>query len=218
MFGYIYKTTNLINDKIYVGQHKKKFFDKNYYGSGSILNKSIKTYGIENFKCEIVDSAETKEELNKKEIYWIDKLNSRNRKIGYNIRKGGELGSTFNHTKEAKEKISLHNAKYWYGKSRSKITNLKISKKLKNRKRSKESILKQINTNKNRTLSEKEIQQRKNIHLGKKVNNQTKIKISLSLKGRKWMNNSIIEIQIKPEDFDKYLNNGFVIGRKRRTK
>ena len=41
MYGYIYKTTNLVNGKIYIGQHKSNTFDTNYYGSGTILNKAI---------------------------------------------------------------------------------------------------------------------------------------------------------------------------------
>lgn len=35
MYGYIYKTTNLLNKKIYIGQHKCRVFDSDYYGSGS---------------------------------------------------------------------------------------------------------------------------------------------------------------------------------------
>ena len=42
MFGYIYKTTNKINNKIYIGQHKHADFDKQYYGSGKIILEAIK--------------------------------------------------------------------------------------------------------------------------------------------------------------------------------
>lgn len=48
----IYKTTNLINNKIYVG--KDSHNDSNYFGSGTILVKAIKKYGKENFKKEIL--------------------------------------------------------------------------------------------------------------------------------------------------------------------
>lgn len=43
MIGYIYKTTNLINGKIYIGQKRsKKFLKERYLGSGKILKKAIK--------------------------------------------------------------------------------------------------------------------------------------------------------------------------------
>lgn len=99
MIGYIYKTTDKKTNKIYIGKHKSnKFESYNYIGSGLIIsnikNKCIEE-GIsleERFLIELIDTAETNEELNNKEIYYIDKFNSRNREIGYNIRKGGDCG------------------------------------------------------------------------------------------------------------------------------
>ena len=57
MYGYIYKTTNLINGKIYVGQHKcsKNSIDESYIGSGIYLKHAIEYYGKNNFKCEILE-------------------------------------------------------------------------------------------------------------------------------------------------------------------
>lgn len=54
MYGYIYKTTNLINGKIYVGQHKGKF-DRGYVGSGKILKLALTKYGKQNFLTELID-------------------------------------------------------------------------------------------------------------------------------------------------------------------
>ena len=73
MYGYIYVTTNLINSRKYIGQHAKPEFDESYYGSGTALKPAIKKYGKENFICKAVDWAKTKEELDQKEIDWIDK-------------------------------------------------------------------------------------------------------------------------------------------------
>ena len=88
----IYKTTNLINNKIYIGKDMNN--DPKYLGSGKILKLAIKKYGIENFKKEILEICNNKEELNEKEIFWIKYLNSQNRLIGYNITNGGDGGDT----------------------------------------------------------------------------------------------------------------------------
>ena len=98
MYGYIYKTTNKQNNKIYVGQKKSdKFLKENYLGSGVALHRAIDKYGKNSFIVELLDTAETKDELNEKEIYWIDKLGARNTDIGYNIATGGTFGDSGYH-------------------------------------------------------------------------------------------------------------------------
>ena len=87
----IYKTTNLINGKIYVGQDSHN--NPNYLGSGLLLKKAVKKYGRKNFKKDTLCECETKEELNKKEVYWIMKLNSINLDVGYNIAQGKNSGT-----------------------------------------------------------------------------------------------------------------------------
>ena len=67
MIGYIYKTTNKINQKIYIGKHQSSEYDNRYFGSGKILRRAIEKYGIENFANEMIDTADTDEELNQKE-------------------------------------------------------------------------------------------------------------------------------------------------------
>ena len=90
MYGYIYKTTNLLNRKIYIGQHKSKVFDPSYYGSGSWFRSVFKKYGKNNFTTEIIEECESPQSLNEREIYWIEHFQSRNPSIGYNLAKGGE--------------------------------------------------------------------------------------------------------------------------------
>jgi group I intron endonuclease len=104
----IYKTTNLINGKIYVGQDSKN--DKNYLGSGVILKKAIKKYGLESFKKEVIDIANTKEELDLKEIFWINKLNSTDKFIGYNLSNGGNGCLGCKVSKETRLKMSINNS------------------------------------------------------------------------------------------------------------
>lgn len=91
MIGYIYKTTNLKNGKIYIGQHlATKFEPEKYIGSGHLLLPAIKYYGKQNFRCELLASCDTIEDLNNLEKYYIKKYNSQDRSIGYNIADGGE--------------------------------------------------------------------------------------------------------------------------------
>jgi group I intron endonuclease len=87
----IYKTTNLINGKIYVGQDS--YNDSDYYGSGTIIKLAINKHGKENFKKEILEHCSL-ENLNDRECYWIRKLQSQNKDVGYNICNGGGFGDT----------------------------------------------------------------------------------------------------------------------------
>ena len=94
---YIYKITNLINGKIYIGKHSQKIQTKDsYFGSGVLLNKAIVKYGKENFKKEIIEICE-KDNISTKEIYWINKFNSFTPN-GYNLAKGGNGGNSTNNT------------------------------------------------------------------------------------------------------------------------
>jgi len=88
----VYKTTNLVNNKIYVGKDKKN--NPKYLGSGKIFRQALLKYGVENFKKDIIEFCDSVESLNKQEIYWIAKLNARDRNVGYNISSGGEFGDT----------------------------------------------------------------------------------------------------------------------------
>lgn len=105
MFGYIYKTTNLVNNKIYIGQHKRDKFDANYYGSGKLITNAIYKYGKENFKVELIDTAETLEELTTKEYYYIKLYKSSNIYGNYNLLRDNDKG-IFKHDEESKKQIS----------------------------------------------------------------------------------------------------------------
>ena len=84
----VYKTTNTVTGKIYVGKDTKN--DPTYFGSGTYLKNSIKKYRIENFKKETLETCVSNEELCKREIFWIKELDTINPEVGYNILPGGE--------------------------------------------------------------------------------------------------------------------------------
>ena len=66
----------------------------------------MRKYGIDKFTIEQLDTAETFEELNNKEIYYIQQYDSSNHQKGYNNCKGGGGIKDYHHSDEAKQKIS----------------------------------------------------------------------------------------------------------------
>ena len=97
MYGYIYKTTYLKTNLIYVGKHKaKKFEPEKYLGSGTILRSIIKherkldpVNYKQCFKQELIECCETEAVLNAREEFWVEAFDARNPAVGYNILKGG---------------------------------------------------------------------------------------------------------------------------------
>lgn len=90
-YFYIYKTTNLINGKFYIGMHTTSNLNDGYIGSGKHLKSSIKKYGKENFKKEILEFLPNKQELIKREREIINEeiLNDPN---SMNLQLGGGGG------------------------------------------------------------------------------------------------------------------------------
>lgn len=104
---YIYRITNKVNSKTYIGQHKYKKLDEYYMGSGVHLKRAQKKYGMENFKKDIlVFNISKKEHADLLEKTFIA---SEREKVGvencYNITDGGE-GYTGKRSEETRNKIS----------------------------------------------------------------------------------------------------------------
>ena len=91
----IYKITNKLNGKFYVGKHKTDNVDDDYFGSGLLLRRAVEKHGKENFDFEILYIGQTNEEISEMEKYYINTYDCRNPKVGYNIRPGGEGGDTW---------------------------------------------------------------------------------------------------------------------------
>lgn len=92
MYGYIYRTTNLINGKQYIGKHKSCEFDPDYKGSGKILKEAYAKYGWSNFESEMLCPCFSKAELNSEEIFIISYFDAISSNRYYNIAKGGDGG------------------------------------------------------------------------------------------------------------------------------
>jgi group I intron endonuclease len=88
----IYLTTNLLNGKIYVG--KEGIYTTKYLGSGTVIQYAINKYGEENFSkivLEVIEDYTIDGKIwQSREQYWIWLYNAMDRKIGYNLVKGGE--------------------------------------------------------------------------------------------------------------------------------
>ena len=181
---YIYKTTNNINGKIYIGQRFSNRRDIEYLGSGKILKLAIKKYGKKNFTKEIIEICLTKSALDKREIYWIDFFDSRNRKIGYNITKGGggTLGVKLVFTEEHKLNIS----KSKKGKTLTEEHKLSISKYHADISGDKNPMFGKTHTKEVKELL-------KTINIGKKYTKETKKKQSEQRKGEKNSNAKLNE-------------------------
>ena len=87
----VYKTTNLVNGKIYIGKHETDNLDDGYLGSGNLLRRAIKKYGEENFKREILFECSTIEEMNAKEAELVNEEFLKRDDV-YNIKLGGNGG------------------------------------------------------------------------------------------------------------------------------
>lgn len=66
-YHYIYKTTNLVNKKYYIGMHSTNNLNDEYMGSGTLLKRSLNKYGKENHSIEILEYVNSREELVEKE-------------------------------------------------------------------------------------------------------------------------------------------------------
>lgn len=91
MYYTIYKITNIVNSKIYIGQHKTDDLNDEYMGSGLRLNRAIKKYGLDNFIKEILYVFDNEEDMNSKEKELVNEEYINSGKT-YNLCPGGKGG------------------------------------------------------------------------------------------------------------------------------
>ena len=221
MYYLIYKTTNLLNGKFYIGKHQTENKDDSYLGSGVALEKAIKKYGRNNFIKEILFECDSEEEMNQKEkeIITNDLIKNKN---CYNIGLGGEGGAMFkgrHHTKETKQKLrKISSGKHLSEKSKEKISNIhknkvfsdetkqKISEKAKQRfsiDEEREKISKSL-------IAYYDEKGRKN----KRRIKREKINLNIDKNGKQcYIYKDDKEYRIYKEELEYYLNEGWKLGR-----
>lgn len=266
MYGYIYKTTNLVNGKIYIGQHKHKSFDVNYKGSGKIITQAIEKYGFENFSCKVIEYVNSSKEADEKERYWIAHYRKLLHDNLYNIMAGGN-GNFYERVSEevannTKEKLSKMNREGICGNKGRHFTE-EHKRKIGLANKGKKRTLEQIERNRQSKLGKpawnkgltketdervrKYIENKKKYHhteetkrkisesrkgkcIGRKISLETRLLLSKKLKGKKktnehlekiknvlknkkWIYKDNICIMIDKNNLEKYLNEGYKLGR-----
>lgn len=192
--GYVYKTTNIVNGKIYIGQHKythQDKYDKYYIGAGKKLKTAIKEFGRKNFKREILQECYSQQQLDEMEQHYIKIYKADDENVGYNILNGGISGFKMIMSEESRKKMALTNKMKpkeqhpMYGKHLTKEWKENLSKSLKGRKKSdeqKQKISQKLKGIKRSEETRKKIGQ---AQVGKKLSEETKMKISLAMKKRR---------------------------------
>ena len=235
MYGYIYMTINIFNGKRYIGQHKSKYFDLFYKGSGFLIRQAFEKYGFDNFAIELLDTAESFEELNQKEYYWIEYYNAVDSDEFYNLMSGGNKPEFSSQTikKMRNSHLGSLNSMYGrfgkdnplYGRKHSDHTRRLMSENHAdfsgennpmygiNRKGD-------LNPFYGHKHSQETIQKMIENHKGMTGihhTNDTKKKLSDNIKGRRWINNGLVSKRVKDSELDLYLQGGWNLGRLRRT-
>ena len=211
--GYIYKITNKVNNKVYIGQTSKTLkerFAVHLRHARNRVNRylydAMNHYGYENFVIEPIERCD-KALLDEREIYWISVYQSADPEFGYNMTVGGGGGDTFtNRPEEAKQSFREAVSARQTGKKRPKEFGEKVSAKLKGRTLSEEQRKKLSEAQKARfkdtpgtrlgsTVSELTKQKIREANLGKKQSEETKLKRKETLSKLKWWNNGIENVR-----------------------
>ena len=215
MFYTIYKITNVINGKFYIGKHKTKCLNDGYMGSGKILKRAISKYGVDNFHKEILYICETENHMNLLERILVVP----DPEINYNLCEGGKGGFSFiNKFVYTKAKRAKHN------KNISKLGANQTNKILKHKKEVNDPSW--IRRNKNLSTAQKKYFANGGINgfSNKKHTEDTKKKIgqinSLKQTGTKnsqygtcWISKDTETKKIKKEELDFWIKMGYSKGR-----
>ena len=207
-YHFIYRTTCLVTGRFYIGMHSTDNVDDGYLGSGKILKRSIRKHGAENHKREILDHAESYDDLKELEKLFVtnDLLEH---PLCMNIKLGGDGGFDFinssrmilDHLKESKQSPEY----------RAKIS--EITRKKFEDEEYKERFYETVKSDEYRA---KRSEQMKAIFdaspdYRKKIS-ESKAGAKNPAYGKVWVNNGISSRLIDPVDLDAYQQDGWIRG------
>jgi group I intron endonuclease len=218
MYYYLYAITNLISNKIYIGQSnipsRRWSNHKSQVNKGKpiqYIHRAMAKYGISNFTFEVIAMCRTQKDTDEIEMFLIKQYNSRNKEFGYNISPGGDVAwnrglpkerqSMYgrHHTEESKRKISESN--------KGKIviisdeTKIKMSTVRKGKIKSDEWKRKISESNKKRIYSEEEKERLRTLNCGLIMTEEHKKKISESHIGKIFTEEHIKNIGLAKRKF-----------------
>lgn len=210
MFYLIYKITNCINNKIYVGSHKTKNIDDGYMGSGKYLNRAYQKYGLENFSKEILFVFDNANEMYAKEAEIVNE-NFLTEENTYNLKRGGFGG--FDYINSAGKNLYGKNGQPGFGGE-----NLKKSL-------TRDRMIAQGRYKEWKNKISNSLKGRPATFSGKKHTEETinKLKGHTRQQGEKnsqfgtcWITHPVLgNKKIKKEDINEYLSAGYSVGRKK---
>lgn len=196
MLGVIYKWTNIINNKSYIGatiQPEKRYKAHLIASNNPVypFHKALNEFGLESFKYEEIENID-ESLLDEREKYWISYYDSY--KNGYNNSSGGEGHAHSKHSEETKKKIGISHHKYWNSLSEDE-KNERIKK------------IKPVHL-----FGEKNgMYEKHHSEESRKKMSETKKKNYIK---RIWIHNNESEKLINISDVEKYISNNWIKGRK----
>ena len=207
----IYKTTNLINGKFYIGVHRidAKQSHKEYFGSDQLITSALNKYGRDKFKRETLFTFDNLEEALKKENELVNEEFIKDEN-NYNLTVGGSMPPNAKYwwTKEHSEKARLRllNNSYKLGVKESEESKRKKSISMK-----KSAVQGRWQRTKKHCEQIAERAKKQLLETNPMKSEILRKKVSQSKIGRRKMINSEgIQKYVRPEEFDKHLNEGFV--------
>jgi hypothetical protein len=195
----IYKTTNKLDGKYYIGCHCVKNENDNYLGSGKYLTSAIKKYGKENFKFEILHQVNSKEEMFELERQIVNE-NLVKDPMSYNLKIGGSGGNP--------GIVGAFKGKQHSAETKEKIRNTALTQITTDQKRQK---LSQNNWAKKDPTAQR--QHVKEINLGRPKSEIQKQKLSAIQTGKKLVNNGVISTWANSEDVSVLVSQGWTLGK-----
>ena len=200
----LYKTTNLLNDRFYIGMHSTENLDDGYLGSGKRLKAEIKKYGKENFKREVLEILPSRDALEKCEAEVVTE-ELRANPLCLNLKNGGEGGGKFWNEEHQRKCASAG------GQIGGKIAGPIVGRLHSAKQKRLATNMQRYGVGNKPTFGT----------LGKKYSQESRIQMSESGSGKNnsqfgtcWVAKDSKPMKIKKEQLDEYLANGYSRGRK----